>query len=218
MDQFVSANGRRGHALMLDCRSLGFQLLPIPQGVSIVVCNTMVKHQIAAGEYNTRRQECMRAVEILRSRLPHITALRDVTMEELQVNVESLDPLLYRRSRHVISENERVQRAAAALRASSLEQFGQLMYASHSSLRDDYEVSCNELDVMVEIASRLPGVIGARMTGGGFGGCTVNLVRNEFVDQFRATIAEQYQARTGMTPSIYVTQASDGASEVNLNS
>lgn len=216
MDQFIAANGRAGHALMLDCRSLEFQLLPIPSGVKLVICNTMVKHQIATGEYNVRRRECEEGVERLRKRLPHILALRDVTLSELKVNANLLEADIYRRCHHVISENNRVLRAAAALNESSLDEFGTLMYESHESLREDYQVSCPELDIMVGIARDAPGVIGARMTGGGFGGATINLVAEEYVDEFCATIASEYESKTGIRSSVLVTSASDGTSEVTV--
>jgi galactokinase len=214
MDQFISANGRAGHALMLDCRSLEFQLLPIPNEIRLVICNTMVKHQIATGEYNIRRRECEQGVERLRERLPQIRALRDVTLSELNANADLLEADIYRRCHHVISENERVLKAAAALKESSLDEFGRLMYESHESLRKDYQVSCPELDIMVTIAHDAPGVIGARMTGGGFGGSTINLVAKKHVDEFCAIVASEYESKTGIQPSVLVTSASDGASEV----
>jgi galactokinase len=218
MDQFVSAHGQSGHALMLDCRTLDYELLPLPQRVSLVVCNTMVKHQIASGEYNLRRRECEQGVALLRQSYPDIQALRDVTPDMLEDRADLLPPVIYRRCRHVVREDARVLAAAQALRDSSLNTFGRLMYESHESLRDDYEVSCPELDAMVEIASKVQGVIGARMTGGGFGGCTINMVEQSAVNQFRTTVAENYHEQTGITPEIYVTQASDGASELSSQS
>jgi galactokinase len=142
--------------------------------------------------------------------------LRDVRIADLESHRGELPPIVYRRCRHVVSENQRVLDASTALDAGDLRSFGSLMYGSHRSLRDDYEVSCPELDIMVDIASRLPGVYGARMTGGGFGGCTVNLVAAESVDSFSTVIAEQYRAATGIEPKIYVTEAADGAGEVTL--
>ena len=214
MDQFIAAHGQVEHALMLDCRSLQYELLPLPRGISLVICNTMVKHELASGEYNTRRRQCEEGAARLRGALPGIRALRDVRPEQLEHNAELLPREIYKRCRHVVTENERVLQMAAALRDSNLAAVGRLMFDSHQSLRDDYQVSCNELDAMVDIASALPGVIGARMTGGGFGGCTINLVEDDKVKTFRGAVAAEYQRRTGTVPEVYVTKASDGASEL----
>ncbi len=215
MDQFASAHGRSGHAILLDCRSLELRYLPLPKNVRLVICNSMVKHSIAAGEYNRRRAECEQAVSFFRQLRPEITALRDVTEDDLEQHGSALPETLLRRSRHVITENARVLRAADALDAGDLVRFGQLMYESHTSLRNDYEVSCPELDLLVELASRIPGTYGARMTGGGFGGCTINLVKESAVEEFRATILGDYREKTGLTPEIYVTEASDGAAAMS---
>ena len=221
MDQFTAACGRAGHALMIDCRSLESQLLPLDlhsagdgAAVQLVICNTMVRHRHAGGEYNRRREECEQGVRSLQRVLPGIDALRDVTPAQLKANAPELDPVIYRRCRHVVTENQRVLAAAAALEAGTLQSFGQLMRDSHRSLRDDYEVSCPELDLMVRLAETLDGVFGARMTGGGFGGCTVNLVRADAVPAFRSLIAERYADATGQTPEIYVCQAAEGAGPV----
>lgn len=214
MDQFISAHGREGHALMLDCRSLNFKLLPIPQEVSLAICNTGVKHSIAGGEYNQRRAQCEEGVRLLSAALPAIRALRDVSPAQLEQHKQLLPELIYRRCRHIVTENDRVQQAAAALSAGDLAKFGALMAASHRSLRDDYEVSCRELDIMVEIADAQPGLIGARMTGGGFGGCTVNLVRAEAGENFRVHMAAAYETQTGIRPEIYVLSAADGVHRI----
>ncbi len=214
MDQFVSVHGKSDHALMLDCRSLDYELLPLPPTVSLVICNTMVKHQLASGEYNIRRRECEEGVARLQEEYPQVRALRDVTPEMLKGAASLMSETVYRRCRHVVEEDERVKSAAAALRARDLGKLGKLMYASHASLRDDYAVSCTELNIMVELASRGVGIIGARMTGGGFGGCTINLVENAAVEPFCAMVAGEYENRTGIKPEIYVTRASDGASEI----
>jgi len=211
MDQFIATFGRAGQALMLDCRSLDYKLLPIPPDVHLVICNTMVKHELAAGEYNQRRADCEIGVRTLRRHLPNILALRDVSLADLERRRNDLPELVYRRCRHVISENQRVLAAADALQTEDLGRFGQLMYESHSSLRDDYEVSCKELDLLVELASALEGVYGARMTGGGFGGCTVNLVRSDTVDRFQCRIAEGYEKRTRKIPDVHVCSAGQGA-------
>ncbi len=214
MDQFVSCCGRAGHALMLDCRSLEYRLLPLPAGVSLVICNTMVKHSLASGEYNVRRAECEQGVRLLSRFLPDVRSLRDVNPSDLERYAGELPEIIYRRCRHVVGENARVQEAAAALDGGDLELFGRLMGESHRSLRDDYEVSCDELNLMVDLASKVKGVYGCRMTGGGFGGCTINLVRDSAVPAFRSEVADSYQKITGLAPQIFVSAAADGASEV----
>jgi galactokinase len=216
MDQFIAVFGRPGHALMLDCRSLDYTALPIPPNVRIVICNTQVKHELAGGEYNRRRADCETGVAQLKRSLPAIKALRDVTPESLDAHKSELAYVVYRRCRHIVSENQRVLAAAAALTSANMKQFGELMYASHASLRDDYEVSCSELDLLVEIASSIPGVYGARMTGGGFGGCTVNLVDAGAIDDFQAELAGRYRAATGITPPVYVSSAAAGAGPVEI--
>jgi galactokinase len=214
MDQFISCNGKAGHALMLDCRSLDYRLLPVPDEVRLVVCNTMVKHALAGGEYNVRRAECEAGVRHLAKSLPNVRALRDVTIEELERYGSDLPPVIYKRCRHVITENARVLEAADALERGDLVTFGRLMAESHRSLRDDYEVSCRELDIMVDLASKIEGVYGARMTGGGFGGCTINLVRADSVAHFKQEVARGYEEATGLHPEIYTCTAAEGAGRV----
>jgi galactokinase len=215
MDQLTSLFGRKGQALLIDCRSLAIKPIPIDAtDYEVAICDTRVKHNLAASEYNTRRAECERGVEILRQRLPAIRALRDVSLGEFELHREVLPEPIKRRCRHVISENQRTLQSAEALSNSDFETIGRLMYASHSSLRDDYEVSCQELDLLVDIASTIEGVAGARMTGGGFGGCTVNLVRREALEIFQQTVAEEYTATTGIAPAIYFSDAGDGAKEI----
>ena len=218
MDQFVSSSGRTGHALMLDCRSLDARFLPIPADVKLVVCNTGVRHQHAGGEYNVRRSQCDEGVRLLSSALPETQSLRDIDPTQLEQHKHLLPELIYRRCRHVVTENERVQRAAEALLLGDFAVLGSLMAESHRSMRDDYEVSCAELDTMVEIASVQPGVIGARLTGGGFGGCTINLVRTDAADAFKHSVAIEYQSRTNIYPDIYVLSASEGVLEVTADS
>ena len=214
MDQFVSCFGRDSHALMLDCRSLEPTYLLLPPSVRLVICNTMVRHELAAGEYNNRRASCERAVEAIRRVCPNVRALRDLTLEDLEHYRSLLSDVDFRRCRHVITENARVKDAAQALKYLNLIRIGELMYLSHESLDQDYEVTCEELNVMVEIASKLNGVFGARMTGGGFGGCTVNLVQTEAVCEFSEQIVSRYQARTGLAPLVYVCSAAEGAGAV----
>jgi galactokinase len=214
MDQFISCHGTAAHALLLDCRSLAFRLVPIAPSVRLVICNSMVHHELAAGEYNLRRAECERGVALLAPVLPGIRALRDVSMAELTAHAAALPELTFRRCRHIVTENDRVQRAGAALEAGRVEDFGRLMNQSHVSMRDDYEISCRELDVLVELAWAVEGVLGSRMTGGGFGGCTVSMVRADAVEPFRDAIATGYAAATGITPEILVCSPGDGVSVV----
>ena len=214
MDQFVASHGKRGQALLLDCRSLEYRQLPLPDDVAIAICNTMVKHNIAKGEYNQRRAECEAGVRALSKHLPQVRALRDVTLEDLEKHGHELPEVVVRRCRHVIGENARVLKAAAALERGDLPAFGNLMLESHRSLRDDFEVSCSELDVMVELAERVEGVYGTRMTGGGFGGCTIALVQTGCVEGFQRSVREGYERSTGRTPEVYVCAAADGVGRI----
>jgi galactokinase len=214
MDQFTSLFGQAQHALLLDCRSLEFKLLPLPDTVNLVICNTMVKHSLASSAYNERRAQCEAGVRHFAQYLPNVKALRDVTIEQLDQFGGDLPELVYRRCRHVITENARVLAAAEALKQHDLHRFGELMAESHESLRDDYEVSSRELDVMVALADRVDGVYGARMTGGGFGGSTVNLVATENVEEFKQTVPKEYHRIIGLQPEIYVCEPSDGAEEI----
>jgi galactokinase len=211
MDQFISCHGRAGHALMLDCRSLDFQLLPIPPQVRLMVCNTMVRHEHASSGYNTRRHECEVGFRTLSEALPGIRALRDVTLDDLENHSNHLSDVIYKRVRHVVTENDRVKKAATALEMGDIAEFGRLMADSHRSLRDDYEVSTFELDLMVELSNRQDGVYGARMTGGGFGGCTINLVEAAHAQEVQQRLELGYEARTGLRPTILICETSDGA-------
>jgi galactokinase len=215
MDQFISMHGEKDHALFLDCRSLDYQMTPLPSdSVRIVICNTMVKHELGSSEYNKRRAECESGVKTMETDYPGIKALRDVTLEQFVKVEHKLPDVVRKRCRHVISEDERTLKAVQALRENDLPQFGSLMNASHDSLRDDYQVSCQELDTMVDIARSMPGVLGARMTGGGFGGCTVNLVQIMNVEKFCTDVALQYEKSFGIVPKIYISVPSQGAHEV----
>jgi len=214
MDQFIACHGRTDRALMLDCRSLEYKYLPLPPELSVVICNTRVKHRVAGREYNQRRAECEEGVRLLRQWLPNVRALRDVTPQQFRAYSDRLPPTISKRCQHVVSENARVVEAASALTSGKLARLGDLMHASHVSLRDDFEVSCPELDGMVELALAQSGVVGARMTGGGFGGCTVNLVRNAHVADFRSVVETGYEKQFGVTPDIYVTSASAGVHQV----
>jgi len=211
MDQFVSCHGRAGNALLLDCRSLEFRQVRLPPGVQLVICNTMVQHKIGTSEYNVRRSECDEGVRALSKTLPGIRALRDISLADLENNRGLLSETVYRRCRHVVSENARALEVAEALENGKMELLGPLMAESHRSLREDYEVSCPELDVMVDLAMKQAGVLGARMTGGGFGGCTINLVNAADSDKFLRCMTEAYEAATGHYPKIYVCEPSQGA-------
>ena len=216
MDQFISANGQAGHALFLDCRDLSFELVPLfGDDVQIVICNSGVTRGLTDSAYNDRRSACESGVSRLaRAMGTDIRALRDVSMEVLDVYGGALSETVLKRCRHVITENERTQRAVALLKDGDLSGFGQLMVASHESLRDDYEVSGKELDLLVEIALNVPGVFGARMTGAGFGGCTVNIVERDAVPALTDAINNRYPRATGLTPEIYVCSAVNGAERV----
>jgi galactokinase len=214
MDQFASCEGRRNHAILLDCRSLEAQRVQLPPGVAMLVCNTMVRHELASSEYNARRRECEAGVAVLAKFIPGVCALRDITARQLERFSAELTPTVHRRCRHVIGENERVLKGAAALEQNRLAEFGALMMQSHESLRLDYEVSCPELDVMCELALGTLGVYGARMMGGGFGGCVLALVDRPAVDMFRESIPREYRRRTGVDCEIYECHAANGAGPI----
>jgi galactokinase len=215
MDQFISTLAQADHALLIDCRDLSHQNVPLPRGATIVVCDTMKRRGLVDSEYNTRRAECEQAVRLLAAQLGKpIRALRDVAPEEFVRHENALPPIVAKRARHIITENARVLDAVAAARRDDLAAFGALMDASHASLRDDYQVSCAELDVMVEIAREQRGCLGARLTGAGFGGCTVNLVEEDAVDAFIANVAREYHAHTGLSPQIFACRAMAGAGVV----
>ncbi|MCW5960667.1 MAG: galactokinase [Pyrinomonadaceae bacterium] len=216
MDQFASVFSTRGHALLLDCRSLEFEKIPIAfEDFDIIVCDSRIKHELASTEYNIRRRECEAGVEILRAVKPGIQSLRDAALTDLEKADDLLPDTIKRRCRHVIGENARTLEAARGLRDNDPKLFGRLMFESHSSLRDDYQVSCRELDFLVDAAAGIDGVAGARMTGGGFGGCTVNLVRSDTTQEFENEICREYSNKFGSRPVIYSFHASDGAAEID---
>jgi galactokinase len=211
MDQFVSLHGQKDHALLLDCRSLTFESLAIPDSVKLVISNTMVKHELASSEYNRRRADCEEAVRRLSAVLPGIRALRDVSLDQLEQHRDVLSDVIYKRALHIVTENARVLDSGQALRTGDIERFGRRMAESHRSLRDLYEVSCRELDLMVDLAYQLKGVFGARMTGGGFGGATINLVDARHAGEFKEKLAKSYQKETGLMPQIYICKPAEGA-------
>jgi len=211
MDQFASACGIENKLLLLDCRSLDWQTIPWPENVAIVIADTTVRRKLTSGEYNKRRAACEEAVRLLKQDLPDIRALRDVSLEDLNRLSGKLPDIVSKRARHVVVEIERSKQAPALLEAGDIQNFGSLMNKCHISLRDLYEVSCPELDTMVRIAQAIDGCYGARLTGAGFGGCTVNLVAHETVDTFARALATRYESETGYHPEIYISHPSDGA-------
>jgi galactokinase len=206
MDQMISAAGVENHALLIDCRSLETQIVPLPPDTAVVVLDTATRRGLVDSAYNERRSQCEAA-----ARFFGVTALRDVTMEQFLGKAEQLDDVTQRRARHIISENERVLRAVEAMRRGDAVELGKLMNASHNSLRDDFEVSSDNLNIMVQCARREEGCYGARMTGAGFGGCAVALVRADFADEFATRVSANYRNATSLNPSIYVCTATNGA-------
>ncbi|HET7815854.1 MAG TPA: galactokinase [Candidatus Baltobacteraceae bacterium] len=210
MDQAAVLFSQAGNALLLDTRTLEWSLIPVPEEIAIVVADTMQRRSLNEGAYNTRRAECEQAVAVLAKAMPGVTALRDVRPDQLGEIERLLPHELYRRARHVVTENDRVERAAKALRDDDAAAFGALMNASHESLREDYEVSSGALDMMAELA-RECGAFGSRMTGGGFGGCTVSAVARDRGDEFCRSLARAYHERTGISPNIYDGTPASGA-------
>ena len=211
MDQFAASCGVAGCALLLDCRSLESRPVSLPRGLRLVVVETGAKRRLAASEYNQRRSECERGVAILRARGEKVDSLRDATLAMLDRAATDFGDVVYRRCRHVIEENARTAAAARALEADDRAALTVLFAASHASLRDMYEVSSASLDAAVDIAATTRGVVAARMTGGGFGGCTVNLVEADAVPALRDRLEREYVARTGLTPVVHIVGAADGA-------
>ena len=211
MDQFASMNGKKDHAIKLDCRSLEYEYANIDlHDYEILLCDTNVKHELASSEYNTRRKECETGVQILQKYDNNITALRDVSLSLLQEHREEFDPIVYKRCTFVVKENLRVEDAFSALANNDIVSLGNLMYQSHEGLRDNYEVSCKELDLLFDIAKKSDDVIGARMMGGGFGGCTINIVKKEKMNSFTEEIISEYSKITGIDPEIYSVKITDG--------
>ena len=214
MDQFVTALATEKTALLIDCRSLACDTVPLHLGSArILICDTRVKHQLASSAYNERREQCERGVALMRAQFPEIRSLRDVTWEQLQSSAERLPELIFRRCRHVIRENARTLRTSRALAQGELHEVGELMLQSHRSLRDDYEVSSVELDAAVEAALAEPGVYGARMTGGGFGGCTITLLEENAVARVSAAIRARFERQFSTRPELFVSSACGGARE-----
>jgi galactokinase len=208
MDQLIAVSGLKGHALLIDCRSLEHRAIPLPAGIDLVIVNTMVPHRHSSSQYNARRGECEEAARLLGK------PLRDIRAADWPSAEKQLPERLMRRARHIVTENSRVLDFVRACEHNDIAQLGRLMAASHRSLASDYEVSCPELDFLVEHAVSLAGVAGARMTGGGFGGCTVNLVLPGAVGEFRRSIADAYQRRFALRPEVYCAHSADGAAEI----
>jgi galactokinase len=213
MDQYISCLGQKNHALFIDCRSNNYEPIPFKgHNYQIVICNSKIQRSLVNSEYNKRREECRIAVEFFKHKLNReIRALRDITIDEYKKYQRQLPETIARRARHVITENYRVQAGVQALREENFFAFGKLMVGSHRSLKNDYEVSCAELDLLVDLALKQEGVLGARMTGAGFGGCTVNLLKRDYIDVFKKNIKNEYKKITGINPDIYVTLPAEGA-------
>jgi galactokinase len=211
MDQYVSACGVAGNALLIDCRSLESRNVPIAANLKLLVANSQVRHQHAGGEYNKRREACEEGVRLLKPALGSIAALRDVTPEALEAHKGLMSDLVYRRCRHIVTENARVIEAERALNAGDFAACGRAMNASHASMRDDFEITCREVDILADLAQKLPGVYGSRMTGGGFGGCTVSLVEAGAATSVSAALIEKYRAACGLTAEVFACSPSDGA-------
>ncbi len=211
MDQFASACGVKNKLLLLDCRSLDWKTVSLPENVSIVIADTTVRRKLTSGEYNNRRSACEDAVKILSKDLSGIKALRDVSTDDFNRLCNQIPGEVEKRARHVVEEVERSRRAIPLLEQGKIQEFGRIMNECHASLRDLYEVSIPELNTMVEIAQSLSGCFGARLTGAGFGGCTVNLVETDATDSFAIELSNCYQQASGLKPEIYICQASDGA-------
>lgn len=215
MDQFASLFGLPGQVVRLNCRSLEHQYFPFDSAAyHLVLCNSGVKHSLASSEYNTRRQECEQGVAVLSHYYPQVLSLRDATLAQLIQHQQELGDVVYRRCRYIVEENQRVEAACQHLAAGDMAAFGRQMYASHAGLRDDYQVSCPELDVLVQIAQANPAVLGSRMMGGGFGGCTINLLPAAAVPEFIATTAAAYEQHTGRPLETYQATIVGGVSVV----
>jgi len=215
MDQFIACFGEKDHAVLVDTRSLAHSAVPIPEQIKIVICNSMVKHSHAGGEYNTRRAEVDEGSLILQEHNPKIRELRDATIADLESLRDQMPANVYLRCRHIITENDRVERTVAAFKSGDLATVGRLMAEAHVSYRDDFKASCPEVDTLIEIATQQPGLIGARLTGGGFGGCTVNLVEAEHADAFSNAVHDAYKKQLNIDAEIYNCRASAGAAPVS---
>lgn len=217
MDQFVSLNGKKDHAMRLDCRSLEYEFYPFKRrDIHIVLCDTQIRRELASSEYNVRRSQCEAGVQSLQNFDTNIDSLRDVSRDFLEKHKQHLDALVFKRCKYIIEENKRVLDACRDLEKNDIASLGRRMYASHAGLRDQYEVSCTELDILVDAARTIEGIVGARMMGGGFGGCTINLVEDEHLNTFKKQIHTLYQKKTGKKIKIYQAKVSEGTHLVDL--
>lgn len=216
MDQFASLHGKKGHVMKLDCRSLEYEYIPFDfPDHKIVLVNSMVTHSLAGSEYNIRRQQCEEGVSIIRKSYPEIKSLRDVKLDMLQQHQHDMSSVVFDRCWYVVTEEERLTGGCEALQHGDLDTFGKLMIATHNGLSKQYAVSCTQLDFLAERAGFIEGVVGSRMMGGGFGGCTINIVHTEMVDSFREKIQQSFEGLFKVTPEVYVTQIEDGTHVVN---
>jgi len=215
MDQFASMFGKEDHVIRLDCRSLEYEYMPMKlEGMSIVLMNTNVKHSLSSSEYNTRRQQCEQGVEWVKEKYPDVKSLRDVTHEMLDTLVKNRDAVIYRRCNYVVEENERLIGACEDLKAGNIRALGKKMFRTHEGLSREYEVSCKELDFLVEAVKKYPEVLGARMMGGGFGGCTINLVKEEAIDRITAEVSEAYSKQMKLDCTIYIAHTGNGTENI----
>lgn len=216
MDMFTSLFGKKDHVISLDCRSLIYEYVPLKlDGYKLLLLNTNVRHKLSASEYNTRRKQCEQGVEWVKESIPGINALRDISLDMLDKYVLSRDKVIYQRCRYVVEENKRHQLACLDLRHGNIQALGKKMYATHNGLSREYEVSCRELDFLVEFVSNNKNVLGARMMGGGFGGCTINIIKEEAIDDLLEKITPAYKAATGLELSYYVASLGDGTSVIS---
>ena len=217
MDQTVIINGQKGHTLLLDCRTIGIEQLPFDNtNYCIMIFNSMVRHEVGAGDYGSRKNQCYKALEIIQKKYPNTKALRDINSLRLAEFKDSLDPLLFKRASHVVGENERVLAAADALKRHDMEKFGQMMHKSHRSAKDLYEISCEEIDFLVEKIIACDGALGARLCGGGFGGAAVAVTRSKSAEQIREKVFTEYKKQFGIESEIYIVKPSDGTEIIRL--
>jgi galactokinase len=217
MDQFANLFGQKDRVMKFDCRSLDFEYLPFKTDkYSILLCDSKVKHALASSEYNTRRGECETGVSVIRKEMPEISKLRDISPEIVRSFKNMLDPIVYKRCLYVCEENLRVEKAAHALRNNDFNMLGELMQQSHQGLSLDYEVSCRELDILAQLAAENPHIAGARMMGGGFGGCTINLLESAYLEEYISYIKQGYRLQTGSEPEFYIVSTADGAGPIEL--